>query len=65
MTDRIAYVAAALALAFCVGLTAGRMDPEPMPRCVEDVVIVGTGDFENGRWDAYTCGPAADDYVGD
>ena len=34
-----------------------------MPRCQEDVVLIGQGDFENGRWDYYVCGPAIDDYI--
>ncbi len=34
----------------------------PIPQCHEDVVLVGVGDFENGRWDSYICGPAVDDY---
>ncbi len=33
-----------------------------VPQCHEDVVLVGVGDFENGRWDSYICGPAVDDY---
>lgn len=33
-----------------------------LPQCQEDVVIVGVGDFENGRWSDYECGPAVDDY---
>jgi hypothetical protein len=31
-------------------------------RCAEDVVLVGTGDYEDGRYDRYVCGPAMDDY---
>ncbi len=34
----------------------------PLPQCQEDVVLVGIGNFENGRWDSYICGPAVDDY---
>ena len=34
-----------------------------MPQCQEDVVLIGQGDFENGRWDYYVCGPAVDDYI--
>ena len=29
--------------------------------CAEDVVLVGQGDFERGRWNSYECGPAVDD----
>lgn len=35
MTDRVAYVAAALGLAFCVGLQAGRAEPAPNPDPIE------------------------------
>jgi hypothetical protein len=35
-----------------------------VPQCAEDQVLVGTGDFEDGRWQAYWCGPAVDDYRG-
>ena len=34
-----------------------------IPRCQEDVVLVGTGRFESGRWSSYVCGPAADDFI--
>jgi len=32
-----------------------------IPQCSEDAVIVGVGDFVNGRWSQYVCGPALDD----
>ena len=35
-----------------------------VPQCQEDVVLIGQGDFEHGRWTQYTCGPAVDDYTG-
>ena len=34
-----------------------------IPACPEDAVIVGEGNFVNGRWDSYTCGHAMDDLV--
>lgn len=34
------------------------------PQCAEDVVLVGVGEFNDGRYSAYECGPAFDDYVG-
>lgn len=34
-----------------------------IPRCYEDVSIIGTGQFESGRWSTYACGPAVDDYI--
>ena len=33
-----------------------------MPECAEDVVLVGVGDYVDGRWTAYVCGPAVDDF---
>lgn len=32
-----------------------------VPACQEDVTLVGSGDFEFGRWSSYVCGPAVDD----
>ena len=34
-----------------------------IPQCQEDVVLIGQGNFEDGRWDYYVCGPAVDDYI--
>lgn len=39
-------------------------DLNSMPKCAEDVVIVGGGDYINGRWDYYSCGPARGDLDG-
>ena len=33
-----------------------------MPRCQEDVVIIGYGQFDDGIWSDYGCGPAVDNY---
>lgn len=33
-----------------------------LPSCPEDAVLIGSGSFEHGRWSAYGCGPAVDDY---
>jgi hypothetical protein len=49
-----------------VGLTVGMLQRTKMreiPRCNEDVVLVGTGNFSNGMWTSYTCGPAVDDFI--
>ena len=35
--------------------------PAPLPKCQEDAVIVGYGQFEKGVWTEYRCGPALDD----
>lgn len=32
------------------------------PACQEDMVLLGAGSFEHGRWTSYVCGPAVDDY---
>jgi hypothetical protein len=34
-----------------------------LPRCQEDAVLIGRGDFDDGRWSAYECGPAVDDFA--
>ena len=32
--------------------------------CPEDAVLVGEGQYEDGRFERYVCGPAADDFIG-
>jgi len=34
-----------------------------VPQCAEDVFILGVGDFVEGRWSSYVCGPALDDLL--
>lgn len=34
-----------------------------MPRCPEDAVLIGAGNFEDGRWDYLLCGPPKDNYT--
>ena len=47
-----------------LGFVAFDLTPIRMtPSCWEDSVLVGVGDFENGRWTEYRCGPALDDFV--
>jgi len=36
-----------------------------VPTCAEDVVLIGAGEFSDGRWDYYVCGPAVDNFVTD
>lgn len=62
-SDKIAYAGALVALAFALGIMVGRAEEPIVPACAEDVVLVGIGDFADGRWDAYVCGPARDDLV--
>ena len=33
-----------------------------IPECPEDATLVGLGEFDNGTWYYYQCGPAVDDY---
>jgi hypothetical protein len=49
-----------LVLAFSASLYLAHLTH--IPKCQEDVVLVGIGDFEDGRWDSYICGPAVDDF---
>jgi|GEM_PF-5413948 len=53
-----ALLAAAVLVA---AVTAGHDDR--LPRCVEDAVIIGSGDFVDGLWSTYICGPSVDDYT--
>lgn len=68
MSDREKLVATtvvcvfALILVFIMG-TAINATPD-VSRCAEDVVLVGCGEFEEGRWSYYICGPALDDFIG-
>lgn len=52
-------------LAFTAILATALLINEEMkfPKCSEDVVIIGGGDFVDGRWTYYSCGPARDDYL--
>jgi hypothetical protein len=58
--------AAILAVVIVAGsIAVGPRGRAPIiPQCPEDSVLVGTGAFDNGRWSAYVCGPAVDDYNG-
>jgi hypothetical protein len=65
----LAAVLLAAVLSFGLGYTAGLRTPPPVPACQEDAVLIGAGDFEpaaephtGGRWSAYVCGPAVDDF---
>ncbi len=45
-----------------LGLVAQALAPSLIPSCAEDTVLVGVGEFDQGRWTRYVCGPAVDDY---
>lgn len=49
---------------FGVGLIGIADNVRPVPRCAEDEVLVGVGEYEGGRWQTYQCGPSWDDYEG-
>lgn len=51
-------------LIFGVGLIGIADNVRPVPRCPEDEVLVGVGDYSGGRYETYRCGPALDDFVG-
>lgn len=51
------------AVLFAVAVLAAASTAATLPQCEEDAVLIGTGDFDNGRWSAYMCGPAVDDFV--
>ncbi|MCK5127379.1 MAG: hypothetical protein KAR42_14080 [candidate division Zixibacteria bacterium] len=55
----------ALILAVALTLLTGALETglRAVPRCPEDAVLVGAGQFESGYWDSYECGPAYDDYL--
>ena len=53
---------ALLIIGFVLGALFVNAYLAPVPRCAEDVVIVGQGQFEAGLWASYECGPALDDY---
>lgn len=40
-----------------VGITAASAEEDRprVPRCAEDEMVDGRGDFENGRWSRYVC----------
>ena len=33
-----------------------------LPPCQEDAILLGWGEFEDGYWQYYGCGPSVDDY---
>lgn len=62
MTKRTIGELAILAAVVLLAILAVTVGPlRAIPSCAEDVVLVGAGDFEGGRWDRLECGPALDD----
>ncbi len=63
MKDTIPNIILALAICFIAfGIAIKITQRYPMPKCQEDAVLVGIGNFYQGRWSSYICGPAVDDY---
>ena len=58
---KIQLTVVALALAL-VAIGAYSKGLRFVPRCQEDAVIVGMGDFNHGRWSEHVCGPSLDDF---
>lgn len=61
MTGVRAWILAVLLLLAWAAIPDGPNAPT-LPACPEDSVLVGLGAFDSGRWTAYQCGPAVDDY---
>lgn len=57
-------LAAVLASILVIGVAWGNYTDtrRVVPKCQEDAVVVGRGDFTHGRWDRYACGASVDDY---
>lgn len=67
--DKMSFIEYAALIAFVVfvffwGYLTHNANTPDIPRCPEDAVIVGYGEFENGWYKYYACGPAVDDYNG-
>lgn len=64
---RVEIVVIVGAVIIALVATAFNVDRElkhrSVPQCQEDVVLVGVGDFNKGRWTSYECGPAVDDFA--
>ena len=44
-----------------LGAEIERLDTR-IQRCPEDSVLLGQGQYQDGQWSSYVCGPAIDDY---
>lgn len=40
---------------FAVGIIAMFQGDNPVPKCQEDEIVVGHGNYANGRWETYQC----------
>jgi hypothetical protein len=58
-----AFFAGLLLAAYLALLADASIGIRPTPQCAEDVVLQGTGEFVNGRWSSFECGPARDDFT--
>lgn len=69
--DRVQAVLSVVVLLVVLALVSAAGSSQPagddgsrlVPRCPEDSTLVGTGAYSAGRWTAYACGPAVDDWT--
>lgn len=54
-TITLLVVSTALLFAAWFGVEGLNGSKRSVPRCTEDEVLRGTGDFEDGRWTDYVC----------
>ena len=62
----LAVIVTLLALSLMLNLILGStlVEIPLVSRCQEDVTLIGQGDFVDGQWSYYVCGPALDDFGG-
>lgn len=49
-------------LAIIIGSATDDHPEMLLEKCQEDQVLIGIGDFEDGAYERYLCGPAIDDF---
>ena len=58
----IAVAAVVIVLILTIGFTAMMTkDTDKLPRCGENTVIEGHGEYTDGRWETYSCVPVEQD----
>lgn len=62
--DIITALGLIVAFLIVVGTVAAMISEPSLPRCPEDAVILGGGEYSGitRHWDYYYCGPSVDDY---
>lgn len=58
------FVSILLAIVIAIGIVGCTpiFGMQYIPKCAEDAVLIGMGDFDNSRYTRYVCGPAMDDF---